>query len=1384
MSNRSLSVSAAVLLILSGALLADDKDLLKNNAAPPNLMIIFGNSQTLQQPILGTSSAWDGDADSPGSKMGAAKRVIKQFVNDRTTVANIGMSTFAHNPNAGSIQIFGKHWLYAPLITDFPLEPWREPAGTINRWGKSGEGPCTNLTVPSCTDRSPAYITLASSSAAVVGPFFGPSGAGTAYIYLDGNASSATKRIQWTLTAGKYGDAFSDGTLSTYSRLIDSMEVTKRYQAKVLGVWQTQLLTPSGNLGTVMVPYVPPSILPPDLFYGSGADAGKEIGFLNDPRGDFNVSANCSGWEFQTGSSPLPLIKIPRDYSWGQACNPPQNSYSCAARLLRPQAKLVHYEQGTDSFTTLDPDNPGYTGAGSRYADGCDPALLGGVDAGLDVTENQAVLTARNGSQAPIKNLLTNIFDYLNNPTIDGFQAGKRLDDPDASCRKSAVILIYDNFNGCQNDGCNYLTNFILTKFKQIGVPVFVIGFGTSASATSGTGTCIAQNTGAILDDGTPGYIPVSSPEALYQALDAILSLIQSSKEFGSSSVSSAQAAGDQMAYLATFNATRDRSIWNGRVNGYKLDASGRIQLAPRTIQDPLDPFNGVTLPSPSNDPSSLIWNAGQNLAQTPGTGATDPSAVLSPGASTSTGSYADDSTDTVQTIPTRFYPGRKIVFSLPVGYLLPVLSLPIGNTDTVPEMRQNMTFTPLATWWPALKALLGPQFSPPAALNPPLTDTEAANILRFIWGDRDAVITTTKESQRYRGLKLGDIFHSSPLLVGRPGNFAYYMTNLHDYQKFFATYRTRRKVLYFGANDGLLHAIDAAAWDRDRSVCPKAPDGSDGHCYDLGSGAEFFAYAPRDLMQTYKTFKDSLSQPKRAEWSVDGPPTAADVFIDASHSGTPNPSHRAWHTVLVGGMREGANFEGTSGVPPFDSQGSYFALDVTQPDELTVDAGGNVVPTSSSATFAAPQCLNADGDASCGKDASDPAVRAGQPARAWPTVLWEIQDKSDLDVAPSPGAGYVDMGETWAKPAVGRVRVCTANCSNTVAPLPVYEDRHVAIFGGGFDRSRLNRRGNWLYMVDIETGKTLYRANSSCGINAGSGSCTPIYFGSVPSEPTAVDFQQDGYLDRIYVGDLKGQLWRIDLSDLRLLASPPGGRLNNQLDLNAGSGKPFLLFRAPQPVPPATEPFYPIYFRPIPISLGYDVGGSPALGIAFGTGDRDDILARVDPASKNTKARYYYVVDTGNTVTRTESDLMDIASATAAAASSAPTLGWFLELAAGERVITDSLAVNGVIYFGSFNPVSPATANRPCSNPDRCSSATGIPRFYRVRYSTGDPYLGSDRGETQQSAIFVSEPVFFLSYDQHGQIVFSTENTIKSETAPGGGTSTLRNWKETSRRP
>ena len=225
-------------------------------------------------------------------------------------------------------------------------------------------------------------------------------------------------------------------------------------------------------------------------------------------------------------------------------------------------------------------------------------------------------------------------------------------------------------------------------------------------------------------------------------------------------------------------------------------------------------------LPAPSNDPSSLIWNAGENLTDTPGTGATTAAAVLAPGAAMSSGTYIDSSNDTVTTIPTHFYPGRKIVFSLPQGYVDPVTVLPIPPSDSVPENRNDLTYTTTASWWTALKALLGPQTSPPGVVTPGLADADVGNALRFIWGDRDAVITTTEANQRYLGLKLGDTFHSNPLIVGRPADFAFHDSNLNNYQAFFKTYRQRRRVLYAGANDGLLHAFEIGVFNRDATVC------------------------------------------------------------------------------------------------------------------------------------------------------------------------------------------------------------------------------------------------------------------------------------------------------------------------------------------------------------------------------------------------------------------------------------------------------------------------------------------------------------------------------------------------------------------------------------
>ncbi|HEV8267007.1 MAG TPA: hypothetical protein VGR00_02190, partial [Thermoanaerobaculia bacterium] len=276
---RLLWVAAVGLLVSALSATADDKDLLKRGSVNGNLLVIFGNSQTTIQPLNGTTSQWDGDGDSPTSKMGAAKRVIQQFVNEKQGTFNIGLSSFSHNPNAGSITLTRKHWLYSPAAVDFPNESWQEPVGTVERWGDRGEGPCTSLTVPACTGASPAIALQGGAS--VVGPFFGSRGLGTAYVNLGG-----AERVVVTVVEGQYGDAYVDGTLAQYKRGTYALSVQKVYQKKVGSVFVTQAVTPNGSPGTVVVPYVPAPNLTPDLFFRSEPDAGKAIGFLSDSQSD------------------------------------------------------------------------------------------------------------------------------------------------------------------------------------------------------------------------------------------------------------------------------------------------------------------------------------------------------------------------------------------------------------------------------------------------------------------------------------------------------------------------------------------------------------------------------------------------------------------------------------------------------------------------------------------------------------------------------------------------------------------------------------------------------------------------------------------------------------------------------------------------------------------------------------------------------------------------------------------------------------------------------------------------------------------------------------------------------------------------------------------
>lgn len=125
-------------------------------------------------------------------------------------------------------------------------------------------------------------------------------------------------------------------------------------------------------------------------------------------------------------------------------------------------------------------------------------------------------------------------------------------------------------------------------------------------------------------------------------------------------------------------------------------------------------------------------------------------------------------------------------------------------------------------------------------------------------------------------GWRLGDIIHSTPVVVGAPNFFSTDPT----YQEFYAEHRTRPKTIYVGANDGMLHAFSAE------------------------SGEELWAYIPEFALPKLKTIADSSYC---HTYTCDLTPSVRDVKIGSS-----------WHTILATGGGEGGN--------------AYFAIDVTEP--------------------------------------------------------------------------------------------------------------------------------------------------------------------------------------------------------------------------------------------------------------------------------------------------------------------------------------------------------------------------------------------------------------------------------------------------------------------
>ena len=402
--------------------------------------------------------------------------------------------------------------------------------------------------------------------------------------------------------------------------------------------------------------------------------------------------------------------------------------------------------------------------------------------------------------------------------------------------------------------------------------------------------------------------------------------------------------------------------------------------------------------------------------------------------------------------------------------------------------------------------------------------------------------------------VRLGDMFHSAPVIVSSPNPFFFDI----GFGRFVNKFLRRTSSLYIGSNSGAIHAFHAGELVEGTVLPSKNPftlEQESVPFFDEGTGREMFAFipgyfmpdtrspeltdpttplstyfnsespAPSPLYDTpeyrFGDLKDTALYGKTQRSYVDGTFLIADVWIDGYKNGIKNdpnvckskdsqsdtstdvdlngvidPCGKEWHTVMLAGNRNGGGF--------------YTALDVTGPkcsgscstDSNAIDNAASIKLGSTAEIADAPQ---------------------------YPRHLWTLYDKH--------------FGNTWSDPTIGRVRLKT-DADGT----PLITDRWIMFVGGGMDPENIfpnkdtdgdgtldgadfddnvNYVGNGFYAVDIATGEIIFKFHPSDSTLTNSN----LMVCEVASEVGVFDLNADGYMDVAYVGDTCGRMWRFDVS-------------------------------------------------------------------------------------------------------------------------------------------------------------------------------------------------------------------------------------------------------------
>lgn len=274
------------------------------------------------------------------------------------------------------------------------------------------------------------------------------------------------------------------------------------------------------------------------------------------------------------------------------------------------------------------------------------------------------------------------------------------------------------------------------------------------------------------------------------------------------------------------------------------------------------------------------------------------------------------------------------------------------------------------------------------------------------------------------------------------------------------------------------------------------------------------------------------------------------------------------------------------------------------------------------------------------------------------------------------------NLGQTWSEPKAIKVK-------GSADP--------VLIFGAGYDPGEdqvpavNNGVGRGIYLLNARTGVLLRFLQTAT--NTGS------IVNPVPSDVAVSDVDGDTFIDRAYVGDAGGNVWRVDLDG----AAPADWKLFKFASVTTAG---------------VTRKFF---FQPdVVISRDFHT-------VVIGSGDREK------PLDTTSVDRFFGLRDTF--VGKDATGMVPIVPGDIVAASTslAPTVrGWYIAMEVGEKVVNSPLTIAGVTYFSTNKPVPPAVGS--------CSANLGRARTYALDFVTGTAGLDRDgNGVKDANDLFVN---------------------------------------------